>query len=99
MSEDMPWVIGLTDEEVQELRNKKHQLTDYGKEKIQQLMRNQEPYPDEMFEEAAQREAERKALDAVAKLYAENGEGLKELAKIEMEEYTDEQIKQWNEND
>ena len=25
MSEDMPWVIGLTDEEVQELRNNKQQ--------------------------------------------------------------------------
>jgi hypothetical protein len=36
--EDMPWVIGLTDEEVQELRNKKHELTQYGKEKIRQLM-------------------------------------------------------------
>jgi hypothetical protein len=58
-----------------------------------------EPYPDEMFEEAARREAERKALDAVDKLYKENGDALKELAKIEMEEYTDEQIKQWIEND
>ena len=38
MSEDMPWVIGLTDEEVQELRTKKQELTEYGKEKIRQLM-------------------------------------------------------------
>jgi hypothetical protein len=37
MSEDMPWVIGLTDEEVEELRNKKHELTTYGKEKLQEL--------------------------------------------------------------
>ena len=37
-SEDMPWVIGLTDEEVQELRNNKQQLTQYGKEKIRELM-------------------------------------------------------------
>ena len=51
---------------------------------------------EEMLEEAARRE---KAWEAVDKLYAENGEALKELAKIEMEEYTDEQIKQWIEND
>jgi hypothetical protein len=38
MSEDMPWVIGLTDEEVQELRTKKQELTEYGKEKIRELM-------------------------------------------------------------
>ena len=38
MSEDMPWVIGLTDEEVQELRSKKQELTEYGKEKIRKLM-------------------------------------------------------------
>jgi hypothetical protein len=38
MSEDMPWVNGLTDEEVQELRTKKQELTQYGKEKIRELM-------------------------------------------------------------
>ena len=37
-NEDMPWVIGLTDEEVQELRSKKQELTQYGKEKIRKLM-------------------------------------------------------------
>ena len=51
---------------------------------------------EEMLEEASKRE---KAWEAVDKLYAENGDALKELAKIEMEEYTDEQIKQWSEND
>ena len=34
----MPWVIGLTDEEVQELRKNKQELTQYGKEKIRKLM-------------------------------------------------------------
>ena len=53
--DDMPWV-NLTQEEVEELRNKKHELTGYGKDKIRELMRNQEPYPDEMFEEAERRE-------------------------------------------
>jgi hypothetical protein len=55
MNEDMPWV-NLTQEEVEDLRNKKHELTEYGKQKLRELMRNQEPYPDEMFEEAERRE-------------------------------------------
>ena len=33
----MPWV-NLTQEEVEELRNKKHELTEYGKEKLRKLM-------------------------------------------------------------
>jgi hypothetical protein len=85
MNDDMPWV-NLTQEEVEELRNKKHELTEYGKQRLRELMRNQEPYPDAMFEEAERREAERKALDAVEKLYKENGDALKQLAEIEREE-------------
>lgn len=46
-----------------------------------------EPYPDEMFEEAERREAERKALDALDKLYEENGDAMKKLAEIEEEEF------------
>jgi hypothetical protein len=61
MNDDMPWV-NLTQEEVEELRNKKHELTEYGKDKIREMMRNQEPYPDEMFEEAERREAANREL-------------------------------------
>ncbi len=81
MNNDMPWV-NLTQEEVEELRNKKHELTEYGKEqlrkliyeqdmkkmkdaidqKVVELMRNQEPYPDEMFEEAERRELANREL-------------------------------------
>lgn len=43
MSEDMPWVIGLTDEEVEELRYNKQKLTEYGREKIRELMDKKEP--------------------------------------------------------
>ncbi len=57
----MPWV-NLTQEEVEELRNKKHELTEYGKEKLRKLMMNQEPYPDEMFEEAERREKSNRVL-------------------------------------
>ena len=60
MNNDMPWVTGLTDEEVEQLRNNKKQLTDEGMRKIRELMRNQVPYPDEMFEEAERREAANK---------------------------------------
>ena len=59
MSEDMPWVIGLTDGEVQELRKNKQELTEYGKEKIRKLM-NKEPTHEEMIEEAARQELAKK---------------------------------------
>ena len=41
----MPWV-NLTQEEVEELRNKKHELTEYGKQKLRELMRNQKKEED-----------------------------------------------------
>jgi hypothetical protein len=68
MNNDMPWV-NLTQEEVDELRNKKHELTDYGKQRIQQLMNNQEPYPDEMFEEAERRERANRILERYNHFY------------------------------
>jgi len=37
MNDDMPWV-NLTQEEVEELRTKKQELTQYGKEKIRELV-------------------------------------------------------------
>jgi len=51
----MPWV-NLTQEEVEELRSKKQELTQYGKEKIRKLMNHEE-----MLEIAAEREAANKA--------------------------------------
>ena len=118
MNDDMPWVIGLTNEEVQELRTKKQELTEYGKEKIRKLMNDgklrfydkgketfavEDPYwggvqspetqlhikemtHEEMLELAAQREADNKALEALDKLYDENGDALQQLAAIEREE-------------
>ena len=41
MNEDMPWV-NLTQEEVEELRNKKHELTEYGKEQLRKLIYEQD---------------------------------------------------------
>jgi len=47
MNEDMPWV-NLTQEEVDELRIKKHELTEYGKQKLQKMMNNRIPDNDEI---------------------------------------------------
>ncbi len=72
----------LPDNEVEELRKQKYELTEYGKEKLRKLMNkpieakvsvedfnkvlnlmnNQEPYPDAMFEEAERREAANREL-------------------------------------
>jgi len=38
--DDMPWV-NLTQEEVEELRNKKHELTEYGKQRLRELIEKQ----------------------------------------------------------
>jgi len=75
MNEDMPWV-NLTQEEVEELRNKKHELTEYGKDKIRELMRNQEPYPDAMFEEAERREKSNRVLQRYNDFYNMDCAGL-----------------------
>jgi hypothetical protein len=117
MNDDMPWV-DLTPEEIQQLRTNKQQLTQYGQDKIRQLMMNQEPYPDEMFEEAARREAanevivakvseedyqkiqeeiaNKKALEALDKLYDENGDALQQLSVIERQELINEALEELN---
>jgi hypothetical protein len=59
--DDMVWV-NLSQKEIEELRNKKHELTEYGKEQLKRLMRNQEPYPDAMFDEAERREKSNRVL-------------------------------------
>ena len=74
--DDAPW-LNLSPQEVEELRNKKHTLTEYGKEQLRKLMKNQEPYPDEMLaavevanRELAKEEWERKERsDTVLRRY------------------------------
>ena len=110
--DDAPW-LNLSPEEIQELRTKKQELTEYGKQKIRELMnedgklifhtngkevfRVEDPYwggckspeaqlhikemtHEEMLSVAAQREAENKALEALDKLYDENGDALLKLS-------------------
>ena len=80
----MPWVIGLTDEEVQELRSKKQELTQYGKDKIRELMTHEE-----MLEEAARREKENQVLDIAKNIMEENKEAFQHLAAIERKEFAE----------
>jgi hypothetical protein len=56
MNEDMPWV-NLTQEEVEELRNKKHELTEYGKQRLKEMLTHEE-----MLEEAERRERSNSVL-------------------------------------
>ena len=101
MNDDMPWV-DLTPEEIQELRSKKQELTEYGKQKIRELMTHEE-----MLEEAARREAivakvseedyqkvldaakEKKVLDIAKNLMEENKEAFQHLAAIERKEFAE----------
>ena len=57
MNDDMPWV-DLTPEEIQELRSKKQELTEYGKQKLRELMTHEE-----MLEVAERRELINEALE------------------------------------
>jgi hypothetical protein len=66
--DDMVWV-NLSQKEIEELRNKKHELTEYGKQRLRELMRNQEPYPDAMFEEAERREKSNRVLQRYNDFY------------------------------
>lgn len=58
----IPDAFHLSQEEIETLRKSKKELTEYGKEKLRKLMMNQEPYPDEMFEEAERREKSNRVL-------------------------------------
>ena len=54
--DDAPW-LNLSQEEVEELRNKKHELTEYGKQKLKEMMTHEE-----MLEEAERRERSNSVL-------------------------------------
>jgi len=83
--DDAPW-LDLSQEEVDELRNKKHELTEYGKQRLRELM-NINPTHEEMLEEAERREAENKALAALDELYEKHGDAMLKLAEIEKDEW------------
>ena len=76
MNDDMPWV-DLTPEEIQELRNKKHELTEYGKQKIRELMNKSNPITAKVSDEDLE-----KVMNAAAR---------QELAKKSFEDLTREE--------
>jgi len=84
MNDDMPWV-NLTQEEVEELRKQKHELTEYGKRRLKELMMNQEPYPDEMFVEAERREKSNRVLQRYNDFYNLETSGMPQGMPITME--------------
>jgi hypothetical protein len=84
MNDDMPWV-NLTQEEVEELRKQKYELTEYAKEKLRKLMLNQEPYPDEMFDEAERREKSNRVLQRYNDFYNLETSGMPHGMPITME--------------
>jgi len=67
MNNEMPWV-NLTQEEVNDLRSKKFELSQYGKQKLKQMM-NENPTIDEMIEEAARRERSNRILERYNQFY------------------------------
>ena len=70
MNDEMPWV-NLTQEEVEELRNKKHELTEYGKQKLKEMLTYEE-----MLEEAERRERSNTVLRRYNHFYNEECSGL-----------------------
>jgi hypothetical protein len=70
MNDDMPWV-NLTQEEVEELRNKKHELTEYGKQRLREMLTHEE-----MLEEAERRERSNTVLRRYNNFYNEECSGM-----------------------
>ena len=70
MNDEMQWV-NLTQEEVEELRNKKHELTEYGKQKLKEMLTHEE-----MLEEAERRERSNTVLRRYNHFYNEECSGM-----------------------
>jgi hypothetical protein len=103
--DDAPW-LNLSQEEVNELRNKKFELTQYGKQRLKELIYKQDMHKmedaakdlvhknlthEEMLEIAEKREAENKALAALDELYEKHGDAMVRLAEIEKEQWEQDQ--------
>ena len=87
----------LNPEEVEELRNKKHELTEYGKQRLRELMTHEE-----MLEEAVRREKENQVLEIAKKFIEEHSDAMKQLAKIEHQELAAElalELRSWAQNE
>ena len=92
MNDDMPWV-DLSPEEIQQLRTKKQELTEYGKQKIRELMDKDNTIIAKVSEEDYQKvldaAKEKKVLDIAKNLMEENKEAFQHLAAIERKEFAE----------
>ena len=73
--DDAPW-LNLSPEEIQEIRSKKHELTEYGKQKIRELMNKSNPITAKVSKEDFE-----KVMDAAERQELIN-EALEELNAI-----------------
>ena len=78
--DDAPW-LNLSQEEVEELRNKKHELTEYGKQKLKEMLTHEE-----MLEEAERRERSNRILQRYNDFYNLEVSGLSHGTPTSMEE-------------
>ena len=83
----------MTPEEIQELRSKKQELTEYGKQKIRELMNKSNPITAKVSEEDYQKvldaAKEKKVLDIAKNIMEENKEAFQHLAAIERKEFAE----------
>lgn len=105
MNDDMPWV-DLTPEEIQELRTKKQQLTEYGKQKIRELMEKDNTIVAKVSEEDYQKvldaAKEKKVLEIAKNFIEKHSDAMKQLVKIEHQELARElalKLREWSQNE
>ena len=105
MNDDMPWV-DLTPEEIQELRSKKQELTEYGKQKIRELMDKDNTIIAKVSEEDYQKvldaAKEKEVLEIAKNFIEEHSDAMKQLAKIEHQELAQElalELRSWSQNE
>ena len=85
MNDEMPWV-NLTQEEVEELRNKKHTLTDYGKQRLKELMEKQS------ITARVSTEDYNKVVNAMNSNYIPDDDVIQEMTKVKLAEEKKEEL-------
>ena len=85
MNDEMPWV-NLTQDEVNELRTKKHTLTDYGKQQLRKLMENQS------ITATVSTEDYNKVVNAMNSNYIPDDDALEEMLHLKLTEEKKEEL-------
>lgn len=84
--DDAPWLnhAGLSQKEIEDLRKSKKELTEYGKQRLKELMTTQ-PYDDEIFDVARKRERNNVILQRYNDYYNLECSGLPQGGPLTME--------------